>query len=224
MNAGQVTGPFSLEETEGLLSTAKDPLLWGRGLGEWLTPSEWRVALRTKGAAVTELSPREQAHWRYKVAGRENGPYLYDDLIVALKRLPDLQYVEVMGQGFPGWTDLYSVQKLVDELGITRRTHPRVPIMGTLKIETSGGEVSEAPVASISEGGLGIHDAPVLPLGERIRGILSSPNLFSEFHCNCEVVYVGPDGSVGLRFTHLPTEAQAAVIEYVKKFQNMGEL
>lgn len=222
MDAGQVTGPFTAEEAESHLPSAKEPFLWGRGLAEWLTPSEWKVALRTKGAVVTELTPREQPHWRFRVGGREQGPFFYNDLISALKRLPDYQYVEIHGEGFNDWVDIYGVQKIVDELGITRRAHQRVPIMGSLRIETAKGLV-EAKVTSISEGGLGVNDAPTFPLGEKLRGILSSPNLFSDIHCTCEVVYVGQDGSLGLRFAHLPMEASAAVIEYVRKFQNMGE-
>lgn len=222
LSAGQITGPYTADEVDGHLASASEPLLWGRGLPEWLPPAEWRKAIKTLGAAVTEITPREEPHWKFRQGGTEYGPFVYSDMIAALKKLPVHNDVELTGEGFNGWREIFGVQKVVEELGITRRAHPRVPIMGTLKVDQAKSPF-EAKVVTISEGGLGINGAPPLAIGERFKGTLASPNLFMEIPCTCEVVYIGGDGYTGLRFIHLPTEAHASVIEYVNKFKNMAE-
>lgn len=221
LNAGQVTGPMTPEEIESHLLGATQPLVWGRGLADWMTPEAWRKAMKNLGAAITEVVRAEEPHWRYRTDGREFGPFNSAEFIDALKKVTDYSSVEITGEGFNGWREIYAVQKIVDELGITRRAHQRVPIMGTLQVESPSAFM--AKVVSISEGGLGINDAPPLPIGEKIKGTMRSPHLFSEIPCTCEVVYAGSDGFTGLRFLHLPIEAQSAVIEYVNKFRNMGD-
>lgn len=218
LSAGQVHGPMTPEEAERLLPDAVEPLLWGRGLPEWMPPAEWRQAMSTLGAAVTEISQREEPHWKFRIDGREHGPFTYSDLIAALKHVDGYADVELTGEGLGGWREIYSVQKVVDELGITRRAHPRVPIMGSLKADSPRTGPFVAKVTTISEGGVGVNGAPSLSIGDRLKGVLSSPNLFMEIPCTCEVVYVGGDGYTGLRFVNLPSEAHASVIEYVKKF------
>lgn len=222
LNAGQVTGPMTPEEIDSQLPGTSEPLVWGRGLTDWVSPEAWRKAMKTLGAALTEVVRAEEPHWRYRLEGREYGPYTSAEFIDALKKVTDYSNVDVTGEGFNGWREIYAVQKIVDELGITRRAHQRVPIMGTLQVESAVGNFT-AKVVSISEGGLGINDAPPLPIGEKLKGTMRSPHLFSEIPCTLEVVYVGSEGFTGLRFLQLPMEAQSAVIEYVNKFRDMGE-
>lgn len=215
----QIQGPLTSDEAETLFRTLTKPLIWGRGLTEWLTPVQWKEALSNQGAALSETTPREEPHWKYRYAGTEYGPFVYADLLEDLRKVTDYGDVTVFGEGFTAWTEIYGVQQLVDELGITRRAHPRVPIMGNLKIETAQGPV-DALVTTISEGGCGITNSPPMTIGEKFRAELTSPNLFVTINCICEVVYVGPDGSTGLRFHQLPTETQSALVEYVNKFKS----
>jgi hypothetical protein len=222
LSSGQVQGPASQEEIEALIPASSSPLIWGRGLPEWMPPIAWKQALLTHGAALLENAALEEPHWKYRLGTNEHGPYTYNELIDALKKETEHYDIEIFGEGFTGWTEIYGVQKIVDELGITRRAHARVPIMGTLKMETSLGS-RQAKIISISEGGLGVNDAPELPIGEKFKAVISSPNLYMEMSCTCEVVYLGNDGYMGIKFANLPMEAHAAVIEYVNKFKNLGE-
>lgn len=224
MSKGQIQGPYDPTETEALLAGATEPLVWGRGLAEWMPPVDWRQNLNTKGAVLTEQPPAETAIWKYKIQGVEYGPYTYPELMTALGRVEDYGKVEIAGEGFNGWREIYAMQKIVEELGITRRAHPRVPIMGILSLEDAHGGKMQARVVTISEGGLGVNGALPFPIGHKFRAILQSANLFAEINCTCEVVYLGDDGYTGLRFAHLPTEAHAAVIEYVNKFKDLGSL
>ncbi|MBX2986453.1 MAG: PilZ domain-containing protein [Bdellovibrionaceae bacterium] len=223
LQAGQIQGPWTPEEIENKLPGASDPLVWGRGLSEWLPPEAWRSALLSSGTVLTESIAMEHPHWRYRLGEREFGPYNYPDLIDVLKKISDFTDVEILNDTGGGWREVYDIQKIVDELGITRRAHQRVPIMGTLKLDLPAGGHAEAKVISISEGGLGVHEFPRLSVGEKIKGVLRSANLFMDIPCSCEVVYVSHEGSAGLRFLHLPMEAQAAVVEYVNKFRDLGD-
>lgn len=219
LNSGHVQGPYGSEEVEALLPGAVEPLVWGRGLPEWLPPSEWRKSAKELSLHVEKTSQHEEPHWRMRNEGKEEGPFVFNDLLTALKKFSDFSTVDISEDQKQGWKEVYAFPRIVDELGITRRAHPRVPIMGTLKVESSRGAF-EARVVTISEGGIGVNDVPPFPIGEKFRGMLSSPNLFQQIPCTCEVVYVGGDGYTGLRFTQIPMEAQAALIEYVRKFQD----
>lgn len=224
MSRGQIQGPYDPNEVESLLSAMHEPLVWGRGLSEWMAPVDWRQNMHAKGAALTEPAPGEEAQWKYRLRGAEHGPVTYADLLAALRKVDDYAQVDIAGEGFSGWKEIYALQKIVDELGITRRAHPRVPIMGNLITEDSKGGKLTFRVVTISEGGLGLNAAIPFPIGHKFRGVLQSSNLFADIHCTCEVVYLGEDGYTGLRFTHLPSEAEAAVIEYVNKFKDLGSL
>ena len=47
---------------------------------------------------------------------------------------------------------------------------------------------------------------------------ISSPHFFQPIHIKADVIYAGQDGHIGLKFSQIPDEAQAAVIDYIKKF------
>lgn len=216
---GQVTGPYGDQEIDHRVEKAKDPLIWGRGMSEWLAPDKWRKTLK----AMLDQQNRElqsSRQWKMRVNNKELTPMSIDELIEHLKDYTDLSPVRIWTEGFDDWKEVFQVRKIMDELGISRRGHPRVPIMGSLKAKASFGELN-AKIISISEGGAGVNSAKGLQIGETLHGELSSPNLFVNFTCDLEVVYVGTDGYAGLRFLSLNNEAKAAIIEYVKKFQQV---
>ena len=215
---GQVQGPYTPEEVETQVAQNKDALIWGRGFTEWLDLASWR-STKDQTPSLTATAPAEQAtSWSFRVdGGPGQGPFKYSELLEALKKLDDYSKVDVMGEAIDSWKEIYEVQKLVDELGISRRAHPRVPIMATLKYETPQGPQT-LKVISISEGGLGANDAQHLKIGDKLKGTLTSPHLFVSINCTAEVVYVGQDSYAGLKFVSVPTESKSAIIEYVKKF------
>lgn len=214
---GQVTGPFTDPEIESQLKDAKDPLIWGRGQSEWLRPDKWRVALKTL-LAQAALESQKDRLWKMRVDHKELTPMTLEELVEQLKDYTDLSPVRIWTEGFDEWKEVFQVHKVMEELGISRRSHPRVPIMGTLKTEIAGSPVN-AKIISISEGGIGVNSTEGLQIGEKFNAILTSPNLYVPINSKMEVVYVGHDGYAGLRFLGLPNEARTAIVEYVKKFQ-----
>lgn len=216
---GQVRGPFAQGEIDVECANHPKSLVWGRGLVEWLDFPEWKRHLLIAGPSLSEKTPAEERHWQVRLGEDIRGPFTYAELLEDLRKVTDYSLVELATDPHSGWREIYAFQKIVDELGITRRAHPRVPIMGTLTINTPKGPVP-TKVVSISQGGLGINEAPPFAIGDRFKGTLSSSNLYSELHCTLEVVYIGGDGYTGLRFVQIPTEAHASVIEYVNKFKS----
>jgi hypothetical protein len=221
---GQVTGPYGDPDIEAKVKAApaskeEAPLIWGRGQAEWMSPEKWRAAVQAMNAQEA-LETQKSRQWKMKVNGKELSPMNLEELIEQLKEYSDMSPVRLWTEGFEDWKEVFQVPKIMTELGVSRRQHPRVPIMGTLKCEGSSG-VLNVKVISISEGGLGVTEARGLQLGEKIRGTLTSPNLFVPITANLETVYLGGDGYAGLRFLGVPPEAKSAIIEYVKKFQQV---
>lgn len=216
LNEGQVTGPFEPEEVEHKVGNLAEAQIWGRGHAEWMNLGRWRQALKELQPMRTDTD--NQQLWKLRIDATEKPPMKYADLIKTLKDLKDFSNVD-LSFGGSGWKEIFSFQKVVDDLGISRRSHPRVPIVGTLVINR-GEEQPELScrVISISEGGLGVNDAQSLQIGERFNAILTSPNLYVTINAACEVVYVGADGYAGIRFSGLPEEFKSSIIEYVNKF------
>jgi hypothetical protein len=218
LDINQVNGPFSVPEIEGMLQSVANPLIWGRGLSEWISPMLWREALKDPNFSnpVTAQEPR----WKYRSGDREFGPVSYSELIQALKKELDYTGITVWNETTNEWAEIYLVPKVSDELGVSRRVHPRVPIMGTLQCDLPQGSTS-VKVISISEGGVGVSSAANFKIGDKFKATLASPNLFISINCIIEVMYVGTEGYCGLRFVNLPMEAKSAVIEYVNKFKEL---
>lgn len=216
LSDSQVTGPYDSTEIEARLSSAKDPQVWGRGQSEWMNISRWRQFVKSSSAAETQ-QPKAHGTWKIRFEGTEQPSLKYPELISYLKTLTDFSVVDVCSEGSSAWKEIYAFPQLTADLGISRRTHPRVPIIGKLVCKHPKGELTCRAI-SISEGGVGVNDAQDLKLGERFKVTLTSPNLYTTINTTCDVVYVGNDGYAGLRFVGLPTEFKSSIIEYVKKF------
>jgi len=216
MRAGQVEGPLDENQIEHEIPLSQDPLIWGKGLSDWLTPDQWKMENQNIKTADQEVQRRSM--WKWKLDGNEHGPFLYKDLVQNLKSITDTSRVLLWNDSYSEWKDIFSVPSLIEELGVGRREHPRVPIMGTIQIESPQGNLN-ARVVSISEGGLGLNGPQKFTEGERFKATFSSPNLYiKSINCICEVVFSSHDNETGVRFIQIQTEAKSAIIEYVKKF------
>jgi hypothetical protein len=214
---GQVKGPFQQDDLlNKLTASSPNTFIWGRGQNEWLNQEKWHKLLK-------ELSQQDAGNvvqerlWRVHMDGAELEPMGHDEMIRILKGKTDLSNIRLWTEGYSEWRDIYQIHKIMDELGVSRRTHPRVPIMGTLLCEGAGGQFN-AKLLSISDGGLGATESGQLKIGERLKVVLKSPNMTAPIHATVEVVYVGADGYFGTKFIALQSESQSLVTEYIKKF------
>lgn len=214
---GQVTGPYGDQDIQNRIDNSTDTLIWGRGQTEWLRPEKWQTSLKAL-AEQKNLEQQNSRQWKMRVDQKELTPMTFDELIENLKEYTSLSSVRIWTEGFDDWKEVFQVRQVADELGVSRRQHLRVPVMGSMKGTAGLGEV-DAKIISISEGGIGVNDVKSLQIGEKFSAKLSSPNLFMDITCNMEVVYLGADGYAGLRFLGLPNDAKSIIISYVKKFQ-----
>lgn len=179
--------------------------------------------------AVTATSPRmgtqtriimnrKQEMWRISIGMKEYPPMTYTSMLNKLKEVKDFTGVSIFNAAKNEWAEVFSFEEVVEDLGISRRSHDRVPIMGTFTGEHEKHGTFQARVISISEGGFGLGDAKNVQIGDNIKGIINSPNLFTQITCAAEVVYLSPEGLVGVSFTSIGEEAKSAIIEYVRKF------
>jgi hypothetical protein len=224
MKNGQILGPYSQSEVE---AQAKEPkvLIWGKGAPEWMDLAKWKKVLANpesvyglKGAAAPISAANRM--WKIRLSGEEQKPMNQTQMMEFLKTHDDHSEIQLWTEGYTDWKDIYQIHAIMDEMGVSRRKHPRVPIMGTLACEGASAAFI-ARVLSISEGGLGITETGVIKIGEKFKGVLKSPNLKNLVTSNYEVVYMGHDGYAGLKFVGIDSESKAMIIEYIKKFTDV---
>ncbi len=220
LTEGLVTGPFSKDDVETRLTISSNPLIWGRGQQEWMGPDRWKQHLKDADSQAIKAKGNSDRMWKIRVAGQELRPMNHDQMIDFLRTQKDYSEIQIWTEGYTDWKDIYQIHKIMDELGVSRRQHPRVPIMGSLTCEGATGNLT-ARVLSVSEGGLGVTDAPQMKIGEKFKTILKSPNLYTPIHSTVEVVYIGGDGYAGMKFVSLHPESKSAIIEYVRKFTDL---
>lgn len=217
----QVSGPFSQEEVPSRAALLTAPLVWGRGSTEWAPMGRWDKTVKDLNTLDSKPRGSSDRLWKIKNAGVELKQMTHDQMIDYLKTQKDHDLIQIWTEGYSEWKDIFQIHKIMDELGVSRRQHPRVPIMGTLTCEGPSTGTFNARALSISEGGLGITDSPDVKIGEKFKSVLKSPNLYNPIHSMSEVVYVGSDNYAGLKFIGLTPESKSAIIEYVKKFTDV---
>lgn len=214
---GRVSGPFDTPAMrQQLQETSPSSLVWGRGLPEWVSPQKWQRLEGELEKTILNQRAQNERMWRLRVNNTEMEPMLFEQMLTFLRTQNDFAEIYVWTEGYSDWKEVFQIHRIMDELGVPRRKHPRVPLMGQVSCEGATGSFT-ARALSISEGGLGISESPAVKIGEKFKIILKSPNLYLPIHATAEVVYVGNDGYVGLKFLGLQTESKSAIIEYVKK-------
>ena len=232
---GEVRGPFQKPDIEAMKSQWPQMFVWGQGLQQWLPPSQWLELLEqghtrvantagttgsndgTTGAGGAATS--NQRVWKLKIDNHEMKDLTYSQMMDVLKSRDEFENVRIWTEGYTDWREIYQIHQIADELGVSRRKHPRVPVMGSVQCENNQGQQFELRALSLSEGGLGASGGHSLHIGDRLKVVLKSPNLFTPIHATAEIVYVGPDGYVGMKFLGIQIESKSSILEYVRKFQ-----
>ncbi len=215
MKGDQISGPFEKFQAEIELNSAPKSLIWGKGMKEWLTDAEWKDYKTQPPQDVSE-----NYKWKYKFSDENiTDPMSYQEMIFSLKKVKDYEDLQIWSDSFENWKSVFLLPSVADDLGISRRKHSRVPIMGLLEAEFEDKRTESFRVISISQGGVGLSAAKSLKLGAKFKGVITSINLNNTIHCNCDVTYAREDGYIGIEFGSLPAESLNTIIEYVKKFE-----
>ena len=222
LKSGVVSGPMSENEINANIQSPQDDLLiWGRGQHEWVPPIKWKKFLEALEEDQDKTKIISERMWKIRNGQTELKPMSQSQMIQFLKDQKDLSQYYIWTDGYDEWKEVFAVEKILDEIGVSRRAHPRVPIMGTITCEAPTGVVIQGRALTISEGGLGMSDAKGARIGDKYKLILKSPNLYTPIHATGEVVFIDHEGYVGLKFNGLHSESRGAIIEYVKKFSEL---
>lgn len=143
-----------------------------------------------------------------------------DELMDFASRAENPSLIAIYDSTTKEWKEIYTFKDIVEKLGLTRRKHPRVPILAQFNGQTSRHEQFTARLVTISIGGLGVTDVYDLKIGDTITGQITSPHFYSPVAISAEVTYSGNDGYVGFKFTQISDESQSLVTNYVKRFSH----
>lgn len=142
------------------------------------------------------------------------------ELMTFASRVDDPSQIAIFDPKLKEWKEIYAFKEIVEKLGLTRRKHPRVPILAQFSGTTSRHEKFNARLVTISIGGLGLTDVFDLKIGDVISGQITSPHFYSPVTIEAEATYCGNDGYVGLKFIQINDDSQSLVTDYVKRFSN----
>ena len=140
------------------------------------------------------------------------------ELLGFISKQKDISTLSIQNPKTKEWTDVYAYPEIVERLGLSRRKHPRVPILATFAGLNSKAEEMSTKVVTISEGGMGFTEVFDLKIGDTVEGQISSPHFFQPLHIKADVIYSGLDGYIGLKFSQINDEAKSAIVDYIKKF------
>lgn len=215
----KITGPFDQTHIESLLqSNSDDLLLWGKGLSEWLTAKEWQDHIKGIQAEMTEA---QNPNWYFKTSQSSSKPLNFNTLIAEIKKLNTYEDLMIKNDQQDKWVSIFALPLVADEIGITRRQMPRVPILGFLTGQrVDDHSTIKAKVVTISQGGCGVTEGTGITSGTSLKGIIKSPNLIGDIHISADVVYIGKDGYIGMKFSSISPESQSQIVEYVNKFKD----
>jgi hypothetical protein len=215
----KVLGPFHAAEVlkqieQGQWSGCR---FWAKGKPHWMIISQFQTELDREKQNAIEMKQPEPI-WFVKDSIYEHSALTFNQLIEFLKSKQNYKNIHVAKDNKDRWQEVYHVDILMEKLGVNRRSFSRVPIEGTIAFQDGALRGKKVALTTISQGGLGASDVHGLSIGEKFRGTLTSPFLSVPIHFHAEVVFVSAEGSVGIKFINLSTEAITHIIAYVKQF------
>jgi len=217
LHQNTVTGPLSETQLTKHHEQHPEGLIWGQGLSEWQSFSEWQEKLNLLKEVLDSLQTDMTPVWWMRDDQAQSGPMTYHKLIQLLKNSTAAGDIELKQDPGHDWLSIYDFPTIVEEVGVSRRQHDRAPFSGIFRFEKAG-QSFDAEVNSISEGGIGITYAPYLSAGDILKGSLVSPLLTTEIFFEAEVLYQRRDTTWGLRYYQISHENKSLVLSYIKKF------
>lgn len=220
---GAVLGPFTAKEVDERVAAGTlglDCLVWARGSNEWLPMSQWKE-LSSKVEESAKSGP-ERIWYCDSGAGQPAGPLTQHELVEHLKGLNRWDLVTLWGTGLLRWLPLFEVPEVMDLVGISRREHPRAPLLGQVALTSAGSSTPAQmlPTLTVSIGGFGVKSAGFLSRGDRVQIALKSNDLPSIIHAVGEVLYISRSGEAGIRFIDLSPHAKIILNDHISRFHD----
>lgn len=223
LNQNNVSGPHHENEIPALHEKNSSGLIWGAGLSEWQAYPEWSTKIQLLKEVLESLQIDMTPTWWMRDDQTETGPLTYHKIIQLLKNHKAAGDIEIKQDPSPDWMSIYDFPAIIEEVGVSRRQHERAPFAGVFRFQKAG-QNFEAQVTSISEGGIGLSNAPYLNAGDFITGSLHSPMLSTVIHFEVEVLHQRRDTTWGLKFHQISHENKSLVLSYIKKFSTTYQI
>ncbi len=158
------------------------------------------------------------AFYRVQVSFVDQPMMTKNDLLNLLAKQEDISVVAIQDPKSKEWKEVYAFPDIVEKLGLSRRKHPRVPILAQFTGKSNRHDSFFARIITISEGGVGLTEVYDLKIGDEVEGQMTSPHFFQPINIRADVVYSGLDGYIGLNFSQINDESKSTIIDYMKKF------
>ncbi|HEX4922731.1 MAG TPA: PilZ domain-containing protein [Bdellovibrionales bacterium] len=215
-----VRGPLTTENVEEGLATGRwtlDTLIWWKGQAQWMSIANWRVMLPGIGAEQEQKQTQQQ--WYLESKGTQTGPMTRSELVSFLKAAANPFQFSLWTPGFQHWKKLYFFEEFLNELGMSRRAHPRAPISGAAEIAKRE-QKFVLQTTTISAGGVGLIQGHGLVPGQTVQLTVRSPAFPNPIRSTAQIMYVRPDGMAGAKFNNIHIEAQSTIVDYVRQFED----
>ena len=215
-----VSGPYTTTSLRDKLSAGElktKSKVWWKGQRDWIDLADW---IDNHADYESRINNGEEAVWYALKNGHHIGPSTKQELIGILSDLNNLNKIRVWKRGQEKWATVYQFNDISDELGITKRRHPRAPIIGEVILSQSGRQNSHI-AASISEGGLGITGNSFLKVGTEIKLMLRSPLLVNAVSATAIVRHIS-DTYTGMEYLEIDDKFKEMISEYVAQFAAPG--
>jgi hypothetical protein len=213
-----IQGPLSADDIKSRVQSGQldsSYLVWGAGMDQWQRIEWWNKEL-PRLSTMVHAEPIVES-WHYALGGKSHGPFKRDFLIEELKHLPALNDIMLWTKGMKEWAPLFEFHDILSAVGVNKRQFPRADLTGKAVLKWDGNTL-EAPLLSISEGGLGLQLDSGLEPGTMVNVEIQSQVFRTTMQARVEVRYVA-SGVAGLRFMNASSELKSAIIQYVRQNQ-----
>lgn len=218
-----ILGPFSTDEVKTQISGGKiteDSFIWWKGEKDWVSIDNWQ---KDYPAIIKKLEAHFKVDWKIRDENHETPFMSFDDCLQHLKLLPLKNTIYICKQtndGIDRWESIFSNTVFLNALEMTRRKHPRVPIVATAKVSKRESKFSYlVKVNTIGQGGMGVAGlGKNFPTGTTVELRLESPSLASAVIAEGRILYITKEGMSGIEFTVMNSESEACLIEYINQF------
>lgn len=201
------------EEDEEITMTKTDMMLYGRKHSTLVTTP-------AKADVKPILNNTDAEKYRVQLNFVEQPQMTKEELMQFTSQQEDVSKISIYDKNTRLWKEVYAFPEIVEKLGLTRRKHPRVPILAQFSGSSTRHEKLTARVITLSEGGIGLTDVYDMQIGDKLSGQITSPHFYTPLKLEAEVTYSGHDGYVGLAFTQINDDAKSLIMDYVRRFSH----
>lgn len=218
-----ILGPFATEDVHAQLSSGKiadDSFIWWKGEKDWVSIDTW---IKDYPEIIRRLEAHYKVNWKIR-HGKNATPFMpFEDCLQYLKLLElnnSIFICKETPEKQDNWESIFSNSIFLNALEMTRRKHPRVPIVATAKISKLDSKFSYlVKVNTVGQGGMGVAGlGKNFPTGTSIEIKLESPSMPAPIVSEGKILYHTKDGLSGIEFTLMNAEAKSLLIEYVNRF------